>query len=248
MYQITDLHSHALSLVDDGARTDEEMYQMIDIAYDDGIRRICFTPHFKQYHFDNGEQISKYNESISRSFSIAEQYVQNKYSDMTLYLGNEIMFHHDIYESISNGSCSLIADTSYALVEFVPDTSLFEISTALANLLRKGIRPILAHIERYECLSKDISSVYELRELGVVIQVNASSVTNLKFGKGAKFIKTLFKKNLVDIIATDAHRADRYKPIMSDAINFIVKKYGADIAEKVSRTVPNLILENKKIR
>ncbi len=241
-----DLHCHALFGVDDGAQNVEIMQQMLDTAYSDGIRAICFTPHFKHHHFKSEADIFAYNEKIKQSFSVACDYIAEKYADLKLYLGNEIMYHHDIYTSITEGKCSKIADTSYALIEFLPTTPFFEISSALLNLLRKGIRPILAHVERYGELADDISRVKELREGGVLIQVNASSITKLKFGKSARFIKRLFKSSLVDLIATDAHDANEYAPIMSSAVSIIEKKYGEKMARRVSLTVPNMILENQK--
>ncbi len=244
---MTDLHCHALCSVDDGAKSVEEMKQMLDIAYDDGIRRICFTPHFKAHHFKNDEQISHYNEQIKQSFSVALEYVSDKHSDMRLYLGNEVMHHHDIYESLSSGKCSFIAGSSYALVEFLPDSPFFEIQASLSNLLRKGVRPILAHIERYSALIEDISRVQELKEMGALMQVNASSITKIRLGRCARFIKSLFKKSLVDIVATDAHNANEYAPIMSRARDLISKKYGEGLARRACEVVPNMILENKKV-
>lgn len=244
---MTDLHCHALCSVDDGARDIEEMKKMLDIAYEDGIKKICFTPHFKAHHFKNDAQISSYNEKIKESFGIALDYVREKYSDMDLYLGNEVMHHHDIFESLSSGKCSFIAGSSYALVELLPNAPFFEIQGSLSGLLRKGITPILAHAERYASLVSDISKVDELKEMGALIQVNASSITKMRLGKCAKFIKTLFKKSLVDIIATDAHDTLSFAPIMSRAYNLISKKYGEGVARRTCELVPNLILENKKI-
>ena len=40
-----DIHIHALAGVDDGPSDEEEMFAMIDKAYDQGVRAICFTPH-----------------------------------------------------------------------------------------------------------------------------------------------------------------------------------------------------------
>lgn len=242
-----DLHCHALCSIDDGARDIEEMKQMLDIAYNDGIRKICFTPHFKAHHFKNDAQISSYNEKARESFSLALEYARDKYSDLKLYLGNEVMHHHDIYESLSSGKCSFIGSSSYALVEFLPNAPFFEIQGSLSGLLRKGVTPILAHIERYSSLVNDIGKVSEIKEMGALIQVNASSITKIKFGKCAKFIKTLFKRVLVDIVATDAHDTDSFAPIMSGAYNLICKKFGEGVARSTCELVPNLILENKKV-
>ena len=241
-----DLHCHALFNVDDGAQSIEITRQMLDIAVCDGIKEICFTPHFKLHHFKNDEDMESYRKRILDSFSAACAYAREKYPDLKLFLGNEIMHHHDIYSSIADGRCFKLADTSYVLVEFTPDTPFFEISSALLNLLRKGIRPVLAHVERYEELARNVNRVKELKEAGVLIQVNASSVTKLKFGSSARFIKRLFKGKLVDLIATDAHDAQEYKPVMSCAVAIIEKKYGADVARNVSYTTPKMILENKR--
>ena len=247
MCSMTDLHCHTLCLVDDGAKDATEMQKMLDTAYADGIRNICFTPHFKRHHFADDADIDAYNSKINESFQLALEYVEDKYPDMKLFLGNEIMYHHDIYDSISRGHCLRIANGAYVLVEFVPTMPFFEIRTALSNLLRKGVRPILAHIERYNDLVSDIDRVVELKELGVLIQVNASSITRFKFGKSAKFIKSLFKRSLVDLIATDAHDAKFFSQSMSKAVSLIDKRYGNSMAIKVSQTIPNMILANKQI-
>ena len=244
---MTDLHCHALCSVDDGARDLEEMKQMLDIAYDDGIRKICFTPHFKAHHFKDDAKISSYNEKIKESFALALDYAKDKHPDLELYLGNEVMHHHGIYDSLSSGKCSTVAGSSYALVEFLPNAPFFEIQGSLSSLLRKGITPILAHIERYSSLVGDIKKVSELTEMGVLIQVNASSITKMKLGKCAKFIKTLFKRSLVNIVASDAHDADSFTPVMSKAYGLICKKFGEGVARSTCELVPNLILENKKV-
>jgi protein-tyrosine phosphatase len=95
-------------------------------------------------------------------------------------------------------------------------------------------------------LVKDFSKVRELSEIGVLIQVNASSILKFRFGKSARFIKKLFKHSLVDLIATDAHDAENYSPVMSSAVALISKKYGEQVAKKVSCTIPKMILSNQK--
>ena len=51
MIRFFDLHTHLLCGVDDGARSPEEMYAMLDMAYEDGTRAMCLTPHFSPYFF-----------------------------------------------------------------------------------------------------------------------------------------------------------------------------------------------------
>jgi protein-tyrosine phosphatase len=243
---MVDLHCHALFNIDDGATDFDVMAKMLRIAYDDGIRDICFTPHFKQYLFKNDDDIRLYVQKIDGHFKLATEHAVANYPDLNLYIGNEIMFHHDILDSICSKKCFTISNTSFVLVEFKPSTPFFEMQSALSNLLRKGFSPVLAHVERYADLVKDFSKVRELSEIGVLIQVNASSILKFRFGKSARFIKKLFKHSLVDLIATDAHDAENYSPVMSSAVALISKKYGEQVAKKVSCTIPKMILSNQK--
>ena len=47
----SDLHIHILCGVDDGAKTEADMYAMADAAYSGGTRIICATPHFHPGYF-----------------------------------------------------------------------------------------------------------------------------------------------------------------------------------------------------
>ena len=41
-----DIHTHILPGVDDGSKSPEESKQMLQMAYDQGVRHIVATPHF----------------------------------------------------------------------------------------------------------------------------------------------------------------------------------------------------------
>jgi protein-tyrosine phosphatase len=118
---------------------------------------------------------------------------------------------------------------------------------AVRNILRKGYRPVIAHVERYAELYKKPDFVMELREYGALFQVNASSVVKIRFGKVASFIKSLFKRSYVDVIATDAHSTEVYTPIMSEAAKKIARSYGDDVAKKVCLTNPLAIINGIKL-
>ena len=97
--------------------------------------------------------------------------------------------------------------------------------------MTSGKIPVIAHIERYECLEKNIKLIEKLIEHGVKIQVNAESVLKPKlFGdKHKKYkqrAKYFLEKDIVDIISSDAHNLD-----MKEAYDVILKKYGEEKAK-----------------
>ena len=244
MYSFIDLHNHSLCHVDDGAKNHKMMENMIDIAYEDGIKTICFTPHFKVYHFDNENDFKDYNSACLASFQDALQYVKEKNYDMSLLLSNEIMFHNDICENIVNGGCKKIGNSAFVLVEFSPFVSEFDLNGSLTKLLRKGYRPILAHFERYECILKKPSLLSELKNNGVILQANARSVLKPRFGKSRAIIKFALKNALIDIISTDAHDDKVLTPVLSKAHALVAKRYGKDYAKIIFHDNPKNILDN----
>lgn len=245
MYSFVDIHNHSLYKVDDGATSLETMKSMIDIAYADNIKTICFTPHFKIYRFADDEDICAYNSLLKSRFNEACEYAQSKYPDMKLFLACEIMYHNDIFDSIVNGKCSALGDSRYVLVEFSPHVSKHELITALSNISRKGYRPVLAHFERYNCIANDFSLLKEAKDCGALIQINALSIIKFKIGKSSAIAKKALKKHWVDIVATDAHDNKTLSPILSKAHDKIAKKYGTDYAKQIFHDNQEKILKGQ---
>ena len=247
MVNFVDLHCHALFRVDDGARDEEMMKKMLDIAYVDGTRYLCFTPHFKIYEFDSEDEMLAQMERLNRRFKIACEYAHENHPDMCLYLGNEIMYHSDMYESLSEKRCNYLGESSYALVEFDPNSSAYEIESTVIKLLRKGVRPLIAHVERYTAFVKDISFAKQLKESGALLQVNARGIIKFKLGRVARFIRQALKQHLVDVVASDAHNDTSFTPQLSQAYALVSKKYGESYADKIFYHKPLAIIMNEKV-
>ena len=247
MIGFVDLHCHALFRIDDGAKDENTMKSMLDLAYSDGTRYLCFTPHFKIFEFDSEDEVYVQMQRLNHRFKIACEYTHEKYPDMCLFLGNEIMYHLDADVSLATNKCHYLGDSSYALIEFEPDSSAYEIESSVLRLLRRGVRPLIAHIERYSAIVKDFSFAKSLKDNGALFQVNARSVTKFKFGKIANFLKLSFKKRMVDVVASDAHNATSFSPQLSKAYSTVLKKYGQDYADSIFHEKPLAILKNEQI-
>ena len=76
-----DLHCHALYRVDDGAQDEQIMQNMLDMAYNDGTRYLCFTPHFKIYEFNEDNEMYEQVERMKRRFSDALAFAREKHPD-----------------------------------------------------------------------------------------------------------------------------------------------------------------------
>ncbi len=228
MAQFFDLHSHMLCGVDDGAKTAEEMFSMLEMAYEDGIRAICLTPHYSPYLFGDTSKKS------AESFALLQRYVAEKHSDMRIFLGHELGYHHSGLEALNNGSCRSVAGSRYVLVDFPETAEFFEIQAAMDSLQRAGYFPILAHTERYRCLFSHIGWIEEFVENGGVVQLNASSV-NGSWGRGAaKQWKKLIRRGLAHIISSDAHNLTSRPPLISVCLPFLQKHCDAQTIRRLT--------------
>lgn len=69
-----------------------------------------------------------------------------------------------------------MAGSRYVLIEFSESSEAYYIRERLYNLLSNGFKPIVAHIERYECTRKSMDLVEELVDMGAYMQINADSI------------------------------------------------------------------------
>ena len=237
MPEFVDLHNHILFQVDDGAKQRDEMERMIDLAYEDGTRYLCFTPYFHPGFFGDT------HETIAKIFNLAQEYVSTKYSDLSLYLGNELRYDDSCLKWLRDGICNTINGSRYILVDFFLSEDSNRMCEALRSVLSAGYLPILAHVERYDKLRFNIRRIKQLKSWGTIIQIDAQSPIG-GFGIGAKVSsKRLLDAGLVDIIASDAHDLLRRSPRLSPCFRWIAKRYGAKYAEELFYNTPLHVLE-----
>ncbi len=223
---IIDIHSHIIPCVDDGAKSLKQSHNMIDIAVENGISTIIVTPH----RMPEGKNAPP--DLIKARVELLKDYISKKNYDLEILPGNEIYYHAESAEQLEEGRALTLAGTDCVLVEFSPMDDARYIRNSVSELQNMGYRPIIAHVERYASLCKaPFEMIEELREMGIMIQVNAMSVTG-GFGKTSKDIaKKLLKRGLVDFIASDAHSDGGRAPKFAECIECLEKICDSDYIE-----------------
>ncbi|MBQ9080745.1 MAG: hypothetical protein IJY27_06710 [Clostridia bacterium] len=232
----TDIHCHMLGGVDDGARDTAQMLEMLDAAYESGTRAICLTPHFNPAYFGDTSAVS---ESV---FAQLHEYASERYADMRLYLGNELFYYDGCVNALVSGACRTLNGTRYVLVDFNFDTPFLRIRAALRDLLSSGYIPVFAHVERYECIKPPFRELMELREMGIKIQINSTSLCG-GWGRGIqkKTVK-LLKKYIPDVLASDAHSTGTRHPRLDECESIVSELCGNDYADAIMHTEPSKII------
>ena len=240
MDRLVDTHCHILPEVDDGPRNMEETRQMLQEAYEDGIRYIIATPH---HHPRRGRKSPK---QLRRQLKLVREEAAQISGELRIYLGTEIYFGQDIPERLREEQILTMNRTRYVLVEFSPGDPFEYICQGIQQIQMKGYEVILAHIERYQCMYKNIENVEHLKHMGVRIQVNADSITGEGGWKAKRFVRRLIDERLVFCVGTDAHDPKRRPPRMKKAAEYVEKKCGEDYARRIFFSNPRIMLRKKR--
>ena len=160
--KLIDIHSHILPYMDDGAGDMEMALEMLRIARADGITDIIATPHYKAGRFKG---------DAAKVLELLEKLrcrMQDEGIDINLYPGNEIYYRSELEEKLSTGALSTLNGSGYLLVEFSPLDDFVHIRNACEDILGMGYVPVVAHVERYQCMTKKPEHVRELKEWAVI--------------------------------------------------------------------------------
>ena len=191
-------------------------------------------------------------EKIAANFQEVQKIAKEVADDLQVVYGAEIYFTSDVLDKLDQNLIPTLGGTSYALIEFSMDTPWKEIHKALSDVLRLGITPVVAHIERYHALENEEKKVQDLINMGCYIQINSSSVLKPKlFGDKYKFMKKraqyFLDRDLVHFVASDMHNLDARPPYMKEAYQVIQKKYGKQKANELFKENQRILLEDKLI-
>lgn len=236
-----DIHNHMLPGVDDGSQSMEQSMKMLKIAYEEGIRAVCLTPHYMPPQYAHtAEELHK------RKDQLQKRLIKNGIG-IRLYLGNEIYYRDSAAEDVLGRKALTLENSRYVLVEFNVKESADRIERAVHSLANSGLRPVIAHLERYENLAGDLDMVEDLIDTGAYVQVNAGSIMGDYGHKLTKWTRTLLKNDLVHMVATDSHNETGRAPKLRECAEYLTRKFGEEYARLLLWENPCKVIENKFI-
>ena len=235
-----DIHSHIIPNVDDGARSVEETFNILKEAQEAGFTDVILTSHFLlNYYETNAQELIFWKEKL-------QEVLKKQGTKINLHSGMEIYITNQMEELLENKKILTLANSRYMLIELPLATNVKYFDYVVYYLEAKGIKPIIAHPERYKCVQKDPDIVEEYIEKGCLIQCNYGSIVNLYGREAEKTIKTLLKKNQVHFLGSDVHRENGTYLIILDAIKKIRKKIGKNKINEITTINPKKILQNEE--
>lgn len=236
-----DFHTHILPNIDDGSRSIEETFNLIDEAQKAGFDEIVLTPHYMEgyYETDVAER-EVWLDAISKNLFI-------KNFNGKLYLANEIYMSENLISLLENARASTINNTSYVLFELPLNAEPFNLYDVIYEMLQYKLVPVLAHPERYSYIQREPELLYDLAQKGVLFQVNYGSIIG-QYGNSAKiFVKKMFENKYVHFLGTDVHREKTIYQKIPQCLMEIQSIIGEEKLKAITTTNPALALLNKRI-
>jgi protein-tyrosine phosphatase len=236
---MTDLHTHILSGVDDGALIPEESSHMLELAAADGTLAMVATPHSDlRYRFEP-----------QRCRELLDELQDRHPGGPRLYLGCELhLTRENIASAIDNPRLYALNGGDCILLELPGRFAPPIVDPAIERLIQSGLRVIVAHPERNLYIQHQVSYVERLVGMGCFLQLTARSLTGAFGPAAASAANHILKRRLAHFIASDAHGVSVRKPILSGAFDNISKSYGEPAARALFMENPEAALSGSAFR
>lgn len=238
-----DIHAHILPAVDDGAQDMEIALNMAAMAVESGVTTVAATPHC----MDFAKRRNFWDRELEKELESFRKALEKEKIPLEIVKGMEIYGTEKVPRLLAEKRMIGINGSDYPLIEF--DFYNFEAQSTeiLENVLRLGMRPVVAHPERYIYIQQDPAILNMWVEMGCLLQINKGSLLG-RFGRREQALAfELVGRGFAFAVASDAHSHIMRTTWMSDVQQLLREEFSPATAEKLLKTNPFKILKNEKI-
>jgi len=198
-----DLHTHLVPGADDGSRGPVETIVMARGLAALGVRRVHLTPH--QFRYGNDFAPAELNDMPARvSAMLAAAGIA-----LEVVAGAEYCCGERFARALESGEelCTFEhGGRPHVLVEFPLDRPPAGVRRVAGALARRGIRPVLAHPERYASLGAGLDRMLSWNDAGWLFQLNLTSLAGAHGREAKRRARRLCALGRYAFAGSDIHR------------------------------------------
>lgn len=194
----TDIHSHLIPGIDDGAKSLDESIRLIQGLQSLGYKKLITTPHvMSDYYKNDSKRILTGLERVREALKLHK-------IDIELDAAAEYYLDEHLVELIKKKD----------LLTFGKNMVLFELSffeepkfldQVIFDLQLEGYKPVLAHPERYSFYHKSMDNYEKLIDKGVLFQLNLGSLSGNYGPEVMRVAEKMVDKGWVSMLGSDTH-------------------------------------------
>lgn len=213
----TDIHSHILPGIDDGAQDIETAIDLVKGIYALGIRKTVATPHII------GDLYRNTPTTINTALNELKEACADEKIDIEITAAAEYMLDDHFLQLLRSDSPLLSIHKNIILTEQSFATPTDNLHHIAFEIIAAGYRPIMAHPERYHFYHQNFDAFSHLRDMGFLLQVNLLSFTGYYGKPVTKAAKYLLAHGLADLVGTDMHH-ERHLQMLQNAKSLMLFK------------------------
>lgn len=234
-----DLHCHLLPGIDDGPATLDEALDLARAAVADGIRLSVLTAHVFPDRWPNTLP------NLQVAIELYAAALDAAGIPLQLRLGGEVRLNPELIEMIADDLVPFIGELDgfrILLLEFPYAMIPTGADKMVAALMRRKVRPLIAHPERNKAVMSSPDHIRPFVDLGCWLQLTAGSLTG-RFGAPAEETAwKLLDSGATCVMATDAHNLQNRPPLMREGHAAVSHRLGAERADLMARHLPAKIV------
>ncbi len=194
-----DLHSHLLPNLDDGVTSFEESLEILTRFEAAGYQKIITTPHIMGDFYKNTPSI------IQSSLAELKDYVKGKVN-LEIEAAAEYYLDESFADLLAKGPDKLLTlGKNFILFETGFMAEPIFLNEVLFKMQSVGLKPVLAHPERYLYLQENWDLVESLSDRGVYFQINLNSLVGYYSKPVQKLARRMIKEDKIHFLGSDCH-------------------------------------------
>lgn len=194
------MHSHLIPAIDDGVKTPEDAFAVIDQLLNLGYKKFITTPHIMTDYYGNTEA------SVQAAYHTFLPLLREKYPTLPFAVAAEYYLDDAVIAAAANKSPFLTFGDRYLLFETNMISEPYQLNEFIFAVSLQGYKPVMAHPERYQYMS--LEKAEDLRNRGVLLQINLLSLIGAYGPPVQRIAEKIITAGWVDMLGTDCHNLD----------------------------------------
>lgn len=213
----TDMHSHLIPGIDDGSDSLETSIELIKGMQALGYKKLITTPHIQGEFYCNTPEI------ILPGLKRVQRELAKQHIHIELQAAAEYLIDDKFEQKYKSGEL-LTFGKKHLLVEFSYFNEHPRWRDFFFDLQIAGYNIILAHPERYSYFFREFGKFEEIKDRGVLFQININSLTGYYSGEVKRMAERFIDAGMVDLAGSDLHNAHYLQALQQATANKYLRK------------------------
>ncbi len=240
MLPLIDTHCHLLAGLDDGPADMDSAIEMCRAARADGVSRVLAVAH------QNPCWPNATRDRILESAQQLQQRLDHDGISVRVLPCGEVMIGAELMDDWAAGRLVSVGDAARYLLLEMPHGLLLDIGSLIAELVAEGVRPILAHPERYRPLWYQPGLMVDWIRRGCLMQACADGVLSRE-PQVQRQLRQWIARDWIHLVASDGHSLTTRPPQLAAAHDLIAHWTSPIVAQRLTYHHPLAIFESQRL-